>query len=102
MEFTWTFPQLIVNPVQGSLSNVVIAINWVCTGTDGIRSSSFGGVVKLEQPTDAGFIPYEDISHDIAMKWVSGKISIKGVQKQIETAILDASKPTIVSRTLVA
>ena len=102
MQYTWTFPQLIVEPVQGTLPNVVIAINWVCTGTDGITSASQNGTVRLEQPSSAGFIPYDDISHDIAMQWVSGKISIKAVQKQIETAIANASKPIVVSRTLVA
>lgn len=93
--FTWTFPQFIVNPQEGSLQNVVIAINWVCTGTDGNVTSSASGTVKLGTPNPAQFIPYADITQEMAYQWVSQGISMLGVEMQIENQIAQISQPLV-------
>ena len=93
--FTWTFPQFIVNPQEGPLQNVVVAINWVCTGTNGSVSSSSSGTVKLGNPNPAQFIPYADITQEMAYQWVSQGISMLGVEMQIENQIAQISQPLV-------
>ena len=93
--FTWTFPQFIVNPQEDALQNVVVAINWVCTGTDGVVTSSASGTVKLGSPNPAQFIPYADITPEMAYLWVSQGISMLGVEMQIEKQIAQISQPLI-------
>lgn len=93
--FTWTFPQFIVNPQEGALQNVVVAINWVCTGTDGTVTSSASGTVKLGTPNPAQFIPYADITQEMAYQWVSQGISMSGVETQIATQIAQISQPLV-------
>jgi len=95
MKFTWTFPQFIVNPEEGPLQNVVVGINWVCTGTDGSATSSASGTVKLGSPNPAQFTPYADITQEMAYQWVAGGISMSGVEAQIAKQIVALSKPTI-------
>jgi len=95
MKFTWTFPQFIVNPEEGPLQNVVVGINWVCTGTDGSATSSASGTVKLGSPNPAQFTPYADITQEMAYQWVAGGISMSGVEAQIAKQIAALSKPTI-------
>lgn len=95
MQFDWSFPQFIVNPQEGPLQNVVVGINWVCTGTDGIITSSASGTVKLGTPNPAQFIPYADITQEMAYNWVSQSISMQGVQDQIARQIVSLSMPII-------
>jgi hypothetical protein len=95
MQFTWTFPQFIVNPQEGALQNVVVGINWVCTGTDGSITSSASGTVKLGSPNPAQFIPYADITQEMAYQWVSGSISMPGVEAEIARQIVSLSQPII-------
>ena len=84
-----------MNPREGDLQNVVIGINWVCTGTDGIITSSASGTVKLGSPNPAEFVPYADITQEMAYQWVSGCISMPGVEAQIAIQIAALSKPII-------
>ena len=93
--FTWTFPQFIVNPQEGALQNVVVGINWVCTGTDGTVTSSSSGTVKLGNPNPAQFVPYADITQEMAYQWVSGQISMTGVEVEIAKQIVALSQPII-------
>jgi hypothetical protein len=95
MQFTWTFPQFIVNPTSDGLTNVVTAINWVCTGTDGSVTSSASGTAKLGSPNPAEFVPYADITQAMAYQWVAGCISMSGVEAQIATQITQLSQPVI-------
>lgn len=83
MQYTWEFPQFIVNPSSDGLTNVVTAINWVCTGTDGSYISSASGTANLGSPNPAEFVPYADITQEMAYQWVAGCISMPGVEAQI-------------------
>ena len=93
--YTWSFPQFVVDPVADGLPNVVTAINWVCTGTDGANTSSASGTAKLGTPNPAQFVPYADITQDMAYQWVSGCISMSGVEAQIAIQIAALSKPVV-------
>lgn len=95
MRYSWSFPQFIVDPVYDGLQNVVTAINWVCVGTDGYVSSSNSGTVKLGSPNPAEFVPYSEITQEMAMQWVSERISIVGVQDMIAAQIAEISKPPV-------
>ena len=87
MQFAWSFPQFIVNPSVDGLTNVVTAINWVCTGTNGLVTSSTSGTAYLGVPNPAEFVPYADITQQMAYSWVAGCISMPGVEAQIASQI---------------
>ena len=87
MKFTWEFPQFIVSPQYDGLANVVTAINWVCTGTDGIHTASTSGTASLGSPNPAEFVPYANITQQMAYAWVSQCISMPGVEAQIASQI---------------
>jgi len=93
MIFTWTFPQFIVNPTTDGLTNMVTAVNWVCTGTDGTISSSASGTAKLGTPNPAEFVPYADITYAMAYAWVSDCISMPAVETGIAAQITQLSQP---------
>jgi hypothetical protein len=93
MKFAWAFPQFVVNPSLDGLTNVVTAINWVCTGTDGNVTSSASGTVNLGTPNPAQFTPYSDITQEMAYAWVSESISMPGVESGIAAQIEHLSQP---------
>lgn len=95
MNFAWEFPQFIVNPVSDGLPNVVTAINWVCVGTNGYHTSSSSGTVQLGLPNPAEFVPYDQITQEMAFQWVSEQISVTGVQNSIAFQIAQLSEPII-------
>ena len=98
MQYTWEFPQFIVNPFSDGLTNVVTAINWVCTGTNGLVTSSSSGTVQLGTPNPAEFIPYADITQEMAYQWVSQCISMPAVESQIAAQINQLSQPVTQSQ----
>jgi hypothetical protein len=93
--FVWSFPQFIVDPFNAGLPNVVIAINWVCTGTDGVNTASASGTVPLPTPSPAQFIPYADITQEMAYQWVSQGINMSSVETGIAKQIAALSQPII-------
>ena len=95
MKYTWEFPQFIVNPSFDGLTNVVTAINWVCTGTNGLVTSSSSGTVQLGTPNPAEFVPYADITQEMAFQWVSQSISVTGVEAAIAAQINQISTPQV-------
>jgi hypothetical protein len=95
MQFAWSFPQFIVNPSVDGLTNVVTAINWVCTGTNGLVTSSSSGTVQLGTPNPAEFVPYADITQEMAFQWVSQSISVTGVEAAIAAQINQISTPQV-------
>jgi len=74
---------------------VVTAINWVCTGTDGLVTSSSSGTVQLGSPNPAEFVPYDQITQEMAFNWVSQSISVSGVESAIAAQIKQISAPQI-------
>jgi hypothetical protein len=92
--YTWSFPQFIVDPEFNGLTNVVTAINWVCTGANGNVTSSASGTVNLGTPNPAQFVPYADITQEMAYQWVSQCISMPGVENKLGIQLTLLSQPT--------
>ena len=93
VSYNWTFPQFIVDPIKDGLANVVTAINWVCTGTDGGIGSTDSGTVTLGSPNPAQFIPYDQITQEMAFNWVSEYINVGIVEESIAKQIAQLSVP---------
>ena len=95
VSYNWTFPQFIVDPIKDGLSNVVTAINWVCTGTDGAVNSTDSGTVALGSPNPAEFVPYNQITQQMAFNWVSECINMEIVETSIAKQIAQLSVPEL-------
>lgn len=95
VSYNWTFPQFIVDPIKDGLTEVVTAINWVCTGTDGNIGSSDSGTVVLGQPNPLQYVPYNQITQEMAFNWVSKYINIQIVEMSIAKQIAQLSVPQV-------
>jgi len=93
MKFTWSFPQFVINFSYNDPPNVVAAINWICTGTNGNVSTSLSGTVHLGAPDLSNFVPYSEITYAQAFEWVSQSINTIAVESQIASQISQLSRP---------
>jgi hypothetical protein len=98
MYFNWSFPQFIVNPKDGDMTEVVIGINWICTATDGNVSANSFGTVMLPAPNPAEFIPYDQITYQMTYDWVGSQISMPIVEKDLTIQVENLSQPATQSQ----
>lgn len=87
--YNWTFPQFVIEPSVDGLNNVVTAMVWMCTGvesTDGISALS-SGRVNLKPPVPENFVPYDQITEEMALNWLSQYINMQSVERTIAMQI---------------
>lgn len=93
--YNWTFPQFVIEPSIDGLTNVVTAMTWMCTGVDtdnGLTALNSGRVV-LQPPNPEQFVPFEDITEEMAMGWLAAYISIPGVEQGLYQQLNRARQP---------
>lgn len=78
--YDWIFNPLTVKPAEGSLTDVVITVDWRRTATDDQYSASCYGKVSLGPPAPSDFTPYSDLTKDQVQGWV---VSVLG-QDQVD------------------
>ena len=93
--YNWTFPQFVIEPSFDGLTNVVTAMVWMVTGVDDLDGSTAlnSGRVQLKPPTPQTFVPFDQITEDMALGWLENYISMPIVQKQIAEQIASMRQP---------
>lgn len=89
--YKWLINQLDAKIKEDDLDNVIYNIHWSFIGEDNsdpkIVKSTIG-VTSVEYNKESTFIPYEDLTKDIVVSWLSEKLDIdsmkQGLDKQIE------------------
>ena len=65
MKEEWDFNKILVHPTEGSLTNVVVTIEFKYSMTDDVRWQSYYGSATLSSPSPGpDFIDFEDITYD--------------------------------------
>jgi hypothetical protein len=69
----WNIISLVVNPIEGMLTNVVTIANWSCTQTQTVNNTTYTAMVAnstiLPTPTE-GFTPYNELTENQVLNWV--------------------------------
>ncbi len=93
--YNWTFPQFVIEPQLGDMSGLVTAMVWMCTGVDDETNETalISGRVVLTPPNPEQFVPFDQITQELAMAWLGMYISIDGVQDSIKAQILSQREP---------
>ena len=65
MQERWDFNKILVHPTEGSLSNVVVTVEFKYSMTDNVHWQSYYGSATLSSPSPGpDFIDFEDITYD--------------------------------------
>jgi hypothetical protein len=96
----WKIEQMIVKPVDGSHTDVVVTACWRCTATSGDYSASNYGSMGFASP-NGDFIAYPDLTENEVLGWIWAN----GVDKdEVEANVareLDAQvNPPVVAKPL--
>ena len=65
----WKVESMVVKPVDGSHTDVVVTAAWRCTAVDGDYSASNYGSMGFASPGDV-FVAYPDLTEDIVLGWI--------------------------------
>ena len=65
----WKIESMVVKPVDGSHTDVVVTACWRCTAVDGEHSASNYGSMGFASPS-GDFIAYPDLTEDTVLGWI--------------------------------
>lgn len=73
--YDWIFNPLTVKPVEGSLADVVIIVDWRRTAVDGNYASSVYGQVFLGPPNPSDYTAFADLTKAQVQGWVVASLT---------------------------
>lgn len=102
MEITydWIFNPLTVKPAEGSLTDVVVLVDWRRTATDGQYSADVYGQVSLGPPNPLDFTAFSDLTKVQVQGWVEaamGSVAIANIDESLDGNIERQRNPPVVS-----
>ena len=97
IEYKWDFPSLEVTYSVGDLTNVVTAVHWRLTATEGQHSASTYGSAGVGAPTPEEFISYEDLTEEEIIGWVTnalgGEVYVQALKDNLDIQIATQKAP---------
>ena len=73
--YDWILNPLTVKPVEGSLTDVVITVDWRRTAVDGNYASSVYGQVSLGPPNPSNYTAFDDLTKAQVQGWVVASLT---------------------------
>ena len=88
--FQWQICQLERSLPDG----IVLTAHWRCNGTDGTFTGSVYGSQALpaNDPAAPGFVPYEQITKDLALQWLHASMGAEQVSSHESNVQLQIDK----------
>lgn len=86
--YDWIFNPLTVKPAEGSLTDVVITVDWRRTANDGTYAASCYGQVAIGPADPSTFTPFADLTKAQVQGWVVGLLTQATVD-QCDLALLN-------------
>lgn len=90
--YSWVLDPLNVKPVDGTLSDVVVSIDWKRIAVDGGYSAYAYGRVVLGPPNPSDYIPFSEITESEAEGWVVSALTQPVVDQYDATLAADIEK----------
>jgi len=103
MTLSWLIERLLVKPVEGSYTDVVINADWRCNGTDETYSGTCYGSCSF-QPPSGSFTPYDQLTEQQVLDWcyangvdqaaIEANVSLQ-IQNQIDPPVVALPLPWV-------
>ena len=97
MAVTWDVAALDATKTVGSLSDVVTAVHWTASDSDGDHIGSAYGSVGLAAADSGSFTAYADITKANAIAWAKaalGSDEVTSIETGIAAQITESKTPT--------
>ena len=97
MTILWLIERLLVKPIEGTLTDVVITADWRCNGTDETYSGTCYGSCSFAPPTGS-FTPYPDLTQDQVLQWCyENGVDKTAIEANVTQQINDQIDPPVVT-----
>ena len=97
MTILWLIERLLVKPIEGTLTDVVITADWRCNGTDETYSGTCYGSCSF-QPPSGSFTPYEDLTQEQVLHWCyENGVDKTAIEANVTQQINDQIDPPVVT-----
>lgn len=97
MTILWIIERLLVKPIEGSLTDVVITADWRCNGTQDQYSGTCYGSCSFQPPTGE-FTPYEDLTEAQVLNWCyANGVDQAAIEANVTQQINDQINPPVVT-----
>ena len=105
MTIIWLIERLLVKPVEGSLTDVVITADWRCNGiettgsgdTEQTYSGTCYGSCSFAPPTGS-FTPYPDLTQEQVLDWCyANGVDQAAIEANVSLQIANQINPPVVS-----
>ena len=94
ISYTWSIPIVESSTATGGIHK----IHWRCTGVDGDHSCrSHGKVGCTPDPSDAGFIAYDNVTEANCIAWAQAALDKTAIEANIKVGVDNQKTPTTVS-----
>ena len=98
MTIIWLIERLLVKPVEGSNTDVVITADWRCNGSQEWFSGTCYGSCSFAPPTGSGFTPYEDLTQEQVLSWCyANGVDKSAIEANVTAQIQNQINPPVVS-----
>jgi hypothetical protein len=97
ISIVWIIERLLVKPVEGSLTDVVITADWRCNGSQDNYSGTCYGSTSFAPPTE-NFTPYEDLTQEQVLGWCfSNGVDQAAIEANVSLQIENQINPPIIA-----
>ena len=97
MTINWIIERLLVKPIEGSLTDVVITADWRCNGTQDQYSGTCYGSCSFAPPSGE-FTPYEDLTQEQVLDWCySNGVDQAAIEANVTLQIENQINPPVVT-----
>tara|TARA_R110002012_G_scaffold89807_2_gene220017 strand:+ start:372 stop:683 length:312 start_codon:yes stop_codon:yes gene_type:complete len=97
MSINWKIADMERQITQGSNSNVVTFLHWVCTANVDDESASSMGKLKVTLGSGK-FVAYENITEEMAIQWAKdglGSDTVEKIEASVTSRVNELTNPTI-------
>jgi hypothetical protein len=94
--YDWSFSQFDTAPSKDGLTDVVVVVHWRLTAIDGEYVDSSYGTVTMPDPNPADYVPYDQITKDLTIEWVSGILDVPAIEANLALRIEQQKSPPVV------
>jgi hypothetical protein len=97
MTILWIIERLLVKPIEGSLTDVVITADWRCNGTQDQYSGTCYGSCSF-QPPSGEFTPYPDLTQEQVLGWCyANGVNQAAIEANVTQQIENQINPPVVT-----
>ena len=94
---SWIIERLLVKPIEGSYTDVVITADWRCNGSQDSYSGTCYGSCSFAPPTE-GFTPYNELTEQQVLDWCfANGVDQTAIEANVTAQIQNQINPPVVS-----